>query len=82
MANCYVTAEPCTLEEFLEAARAEGFEINDHHGLSISHEDGRCCYEISEEEHEHTHVGMMRNPHLPGIKCVSEGTEEYEAINQ
>lgn len=82
MANNYITAEPTTLDEFLDAANDQGFAY-DPKNHSIIHADGRGCFGISEEGHgpnEDTYVGCMNNPHLDGVELHAEGSEEYEEI--
>lgn len=82
MADNYITAEPTTLDEFLEAATDQGFAY-DSKNRSIIHADGRGCFGISEESHgpdEDTYVGCMNDPELDGIELYPEGSEEYEEI--
>jgi hypothetical protein len=80
MADNHITAEPTTLEEFLDTAKDQGF-AHDPTNSSIIHADGRGCFGISEEEHGgDTYVGCMNDPQLDGIELHPEGSEEYEEI--
>jgi hypothetical protein len=83
MADSYATRDPCTLEEFLKAARAEGFVVSREGGpLNIIHADGRGCFGIVEEEAQFgdVHVGCMNNPHLDDWPMICDGTEEWTDI--
>ena len=85
MANCYITARPCTLKKFVRAAKRQGFKIEWHEEgkclRGIIHKDGRGCYGIVEEEHfGETYIGTMGNPHLREIELVDEGSDEYRNI--
>lgn len=82
MADNHITAEPTTLDEFLEAAKDQGFAY-DPENHSIIHPDGRGCFGISEEVHgplDDTYVGCMNDPALEGIELHPEGSWEYEEI--
>ena len=75
MANACVTIEPCTLDEIVKAALADGFTVTDQElrdGLLVMcgliHEDERGCYGMSEQEGDdgETYVGCMNDPEVPG----------------
>lgn len=89
MANCYITVEPCTIEEFLETANSQGFTTEDDGtnpeklsgGFNILHPDGRGCFAVGEEEYGgEIYVGTMNNPKLDGILMVDEGSDRYREI--
>lgn len=80
MADNHITAEPTTLDEFLEAAKDQGF-AHDSKNHSIIHADGRGCWGISEEEHGgDIYIGCMNDPRLDDVEFHPEGSEEYEEI--
>ncbi len=77
MANSYVTIEPCTLGEIIDAALEDGFTVTDEvrsDGLLVEcgliHDDGRGCFGMCEEQGDDgsTHVGCMNHPKVPGYE--------------
>ena len=88
MSTCYVTIDPMTLDQFIELAEAEGFEITRPEpgsftsGIGVVHPDGRGAYAISEEEsiHGDLHVGMLGDPDIDAVDLACEGSDEYNEI--
>ena len=78
MANSYTTVDPMTLEEFWAAAEEDGFEV-DRQARSLSHDDGRGCHSVIEEEgdDEETYTSSMHDPCISNVEMVQ--SEEHEA---
>lgn len=82
MASGYVTIEPCTLDEIIDAALEDGFAISDPvydssgslTQCGLIHEDERGCYGLSEQEGDDgwLYVGSMNDPEVPGYKMEQD----------
>lgn len=81
MANSYLTVEPCTLDEILGAALADGFTVTDAVNANgqttqcgLIHDDGRGCHGMIEEQGANgwTYVGSMNDPKVPGFRMRPE----------
>lgn len=88
MANGYITIEPCTLGEIVEAALEDGFAISDPvYDLSGSltqcgliHRDERGCYDLSEQEGDDgwIYVVSMNNPEVSNYDMQQEVEDDSD----